>query len=205
MHIQNTFSRFFSLPPRCLEVWCCGSETKSMLTLPPPTTPTPPSPTSSPPSSPGTSANSFHSCRQLCAVAITVAVGGRKVFPPRQRPQGTAANRRVQQVYWLECEWEVTCYLNVECGGGGFVIYRNFDSRWIRLFVSATRTRNSSATHRWRNAASDFFGVFVTAHVCWWLLTGRLLSFNYLDIRIIPLKDDCFVCCAMQIWLNSNS
>lgn len=70
------------------------------------------------------------------------------VFPPRQRPQGTAANARVQQVYRLECEWEVTHYLNVECGGGGVVIYRNFDSRFgfVCLFPRPERETSPRPT-----------------------------------------------------------
>lgn len=91
---------------------------KSMLTLPRLTT--------LPDSSAATFVNSFHSRRQWCAAVITVAVGGSNVYPEvcrvsllaDVRARGTVANPRAQQVYCVECEWEVTHSLNVEPGGG---------------------------------------------------------------------------------------
>lgn len=109
-----------------------GQRQKHVDIAPPvPLHPPPPHPLL-PPAPPQT--RSTHADNYVLLLSLLLLEGEKffplAVFPPRQRPQGTAANARVQQVYRLECEWEVTRYLNVECGGGGVVIYRNFDSRF---------------------------------------------------------------------------
>lgn len=143
MHIHNTFSSFFSLPPRCLEVWCCGSETKACWHCLPPPLPYSPSPHPLlPPAPPQTCSTHADNYALLLSLLL---LEGEKFFPRRFSSSLTSTRhggkrKKVQQVYWLKCEWEVTRYLNVECGGGGIVIYRNSSYVWfVYLFPRPKR------------------------------------------------------------------